>query len=394
MAGDISKKEHCALILGGGLNGYCTARELAECGVKNIILTDEKKDYAFFSNKLLRTYIREATAENILDLILNLQKEFDCVVVYPVSDIFLTVLDEAYDKIEDKRGIIYNSEILHTLFDKSAQYDFCEINNIAYPKTLSLREYFSSEAKTLQYPLLIKPNSCDKNNYGKVFKTLVVETESDLVKEREHLEQYLAYGIDLLITEYIRGGDEDIYGYVGYRTKEGEIIAEWGWRKLSQFPEGSGIFATINNQCPEEVITLGQKIFNLMDLQGINEIEFKYDAPSKTYKYIETNFRTPMLSRLGHLTGVSSCYTQYCDCTGNTVLKQTQEIKKNVHYVLLQAEVVNFIRRPKYLPKLLHNVFKSDKTYFAIFNPRDPIPAFMNIVYTLLDAKQMIQRFG
>ena len=393
MVGDIAKKENCALILGGGLNGYCTARELAECGVKNIILTDEKKDYAFFSNKLLRTYVQEATADNIYNLILSLQKEFDCVVVYPVSDIFLTALDEACERIEDKRGIIYNPEILHTLFDKSAQYDFCDKNNIAYPKTLSLKEYLSSKTNTLQYPLLVKPNSCDKNNYGKVFKTLVVETESDLEKEKEHLMEYLSSEIDLLITEYIPGGDEDIYGYVGYRTRDGEVLSEWGWRKLSQFPEGSGIFATINNQYPEEIVEIGRRIFHLMNLHGINEIEFKYDATSGTYKYIETNFRTPMLSRLGHLTGVSSCYTQYCDCTGNAVLKRTQEIKKDVHYVLLQAEVVNFIRRPRYLPKLLRNVFKSDKTYFAIFNPRDPVPAFMNIVYTLLDAKQMIQRF-
>ena len=195
MAGDIAKKEHCALILGGGLNGYCTARELAECGVKNIILTDEKKDYAFFSNKLLRTYIREATAENILELILNLQKEFDCVVVYPVSDIFLTTLDEVYDKLNDKRGILLNSDTLHRYYDKSAQYAFCADNDIAYPKTLVLTEYFSSTPDSLQYPLLIKPNSCDKNNYGKVFKTLIVETPDELNQKRKELEKYLSSGI-------------------------------------------------------------------------------------------------------------------------------------------------------------------------------------------------------
>lgn len=393
MAGDTAKKENCALILGGGLNGYCTARELAECGVKNIILTDGKKDYAFFSNKLLRIYVQETTAENILNLILSLQKEFDCVVVYPVSDIFLTVLDEIYGRLNDKRGILLNSDTLHRYYDKSAQYAFCADNDVAYPKTLSLIEYFSSTSDSLQYPLLIKPNSCDKNNYGKVFKTLIVETPDELNQKRKELEKYLSSGIDLLITEMIPGDDDCIYGYTCCRTSKGEIVSEWGWRKLSQFPEGSGVFATIKNEANPVVMDIGRDIFEKMNFYGIGEIEFKYDVRDGKFKYIEANFRGPMFIRLGKLSNVTSCYAQYLYCTGAEIPWNIQDTSTNIHYVFFQAEVVNTIRRIGYVKKMLRNIFKSDKTSFAIFDIRDPLPALMNPLFILADAKRMIKRF-
>lgn len=386
-------KENCALILGGGFNGYITARELAECGVKNIFLADVKKDYAFYCNKITRTFLIPFDAEKIAELINTLYQEYNTVVVYPVSDMHITLLDNALEEIGNTQGIVLNSYLLKTLFKKSDQYRFCAEHNIAHPKTLNLRDYLNTPKNELKFPLLIKPNFCNAENYGNVFKTLVVNTEEELNDKLPELQKLLDAGINLLITEVIPGGDEELYGYVAYRSKTGMIHAEWGWRKLAQFPENYGIFSTISNQCPEEVLILGHEIFELMDFQGIGEIEFKFDARDKTYKYIETNFRTPMLSRLGHLTGVDTCYTQYLDCVGDEIRVQKQEKSKDVHYVLMQAELVNFLKRPSYFGKMMRNIFKSDKTYFAIFDWKDPMPAVMNVFYTLADAKNMIRRF-
>lgn len=387
------ENNNCALILGGGLNGYRTARELAECHVKHIILVNDKCDYAFYSNKIWKKIVQPPVSSSIISLLEDLHKTYNYIVLYPVSDIYITELKKAYPYIADKRGIIYNPEVLENLYKKSEQYEYCALHNIAHPKTMHLCDYYKSSEKSLQYPLLIKPNCCDNNNYSNVFKTMVVKNENELSAASTQLNILLDTGIDLLITEVIPGEDEALYGYVGYRSKEGIILSEWGWRKLSQFPENYGVFASITNQCPEDVMQLGREIFEKMDLWGINEIEFKYDYRDGKYKYIETNFRTPMLSRLGHLTGVSTCYTQYLDSTGLPVETGEQNKMIDVHYVLFQAELINFLKRPKYISKLARNIFKSNKTYFAIFDIMDPLPAIFNVFYMIIDAKKMIRRF-
>lgn len=138
---------------------------------------------------------------------------------------------------------------------------------------------------------------------------------------------------------------------------------------------------------------LGRMIFEKMNIYGIGEVEFKYDSRDGEFKYIETNFRGPMFIRLGKLSNVTSCYAQYLYCTDSAVPWKVQDTTTNIHYVLFQAEVVNTIRRFGYIKKMLTNLFKSDKTSFAIFDIRDPLPALMNPLFILADAKRMIKRF-
>ena len=191
----------------------------------------------------------------------------------------------------------------------------------------------------------------------------------------------------------IPGDDDCIYGYTCCRTSNNKIVSEWGWRKLSQFPEGSGVFATIKNEANPVVMNIGRKIFEEMNFYGIGEVEFKYDSRDGKFKYIETNFRGPMFIRLGKLSNVTSCYAQYLYCTGEEIPWNAQDTTTNIHYILFQAEIVNTIRRFGYIKKMLRNIFNSDKTSFAIFDIRDPLPALMNPLFILADAKRMIKRF-
>lgn len=386
---EIQSRNACALILGGGLNGYSIARELHENGVKNLILFNEKKSFAFHSNKLTATQIVSPNKETLHQAIQSLHKEYELIVAYP-GEYYLGSLCDLYSDINDFCYIGFNPDNIRHLFNKSDQYTFCEEHNIAHPKTKNLGDYMASQEQDLAYPLLVKPDAWGQNTmHQKIFKTLVFNTEEEFKAQAKMLSELMRQGINLLITEVVPGDDDTIYGYVAYRSKTGEILNEWMWRKLSQHPEGYGVFSTISNQGSNRVRELGREIFQKMNLQGINEIEFKYDSRDDRYKYIETNFRTPMFIRLGHLTGVDVCYTQYLDAMGITPGKQVQIQDKDVHYVVFRSEMQNLIARPGYITNFWRNIFCSDKTYFSVFDPHDMMP----LIYSIAElSRAMVQK--
>lgn len=377
---EIQSRNNCALILGGGLNGYSTVRELHKNGVKNLIILNEEKNFAFHSNKLTATRIISPEKEALHQAIKSLHKEYELIVAYPVSDIYIETLCDLYSDINDFCYIGFNPDNIHNLFKKSEQYAFCKEHNIIHPKTENLAEYMDSKEQTLTYPLLVKPDVWNQDTlHHKIFKTLVLNTEEEFTARAEMMSALIHQGINLLITEIVPGGDDAIYGYVAYRSKKGEILNEWIWKKLSQHPEGYGVFSTISNQGSNKVRELGREIFQKMNLQGINEIEFKYDSRDDQYKYIENNFRTPMFLRLGYLTGVDVCYTQYLDAMGIIPDKQIQIQDRDIHYVLFRSELQNLIARPGYITKFWHNIFHSNKTYFSMIDINDLMPMIYNL---------------
>ena len=371
----------CALILGGGLNGYSIARELHENGVENIVLFAGRRDFVFHSNIYTTVRIVPPEIGVLHQAIKLLHDDYNFIVTYPISDVYVESLYTLHRTIDDFCYIGFNPSTIHDLFSKSQQYTFCKEHNIPHPKTKNLIDYMLSRERDLTYPLLVKPDVWDQNTRDKkTFKTLVLNTEEDLEAQNERLSELMRQGINLLITEIVPGDDDTIYGYVAYRSKTGKILSEWIWRKLSQYPEGYGVFSTISNQGPDRVRELGREVFEKMNLHGINEIEFKYDARDDQFKYIETNFRSPMFIRLGRLTGVDVCYTQYLDATGVTPKKQVQIQDKNIHYVHFQSELLNLIARPGYITKFWRNIFSSDETYFSLFNPHDIMPMIYSII--------------
>ena len=281
----------------------------------------------------------------------------------------------------------FDVEKIHNLITKNDQYMFCKCNAIDYPKTDTLENYLKSDKSNMMYPLLIKPDVWDEKTLLKgIPKTLILETQDDLQEHLPRLNEILAHGINMLISEVIPGDDCHIYRYVAYRSKDGQCLGEWIGRKLTQHPEGYGVFSTISNQAPYEILLIGRKIFEKMDLWGINDVELKYDARDQKYKYIETNYRTSMFHRLGHLSGVDLCYIRYLDTCGMSSPKQIQNRDINIHFVSFKNELFNLLARPGYITKLCYNIFHSDKTYFSLWNLHDPKPFLSDVKIVLRES--------
>ena len=368
------KKSHCVLVLGGHVNGYSIIQELYEKKVREIILFAYSRELATYSNKIKKFVLIDKTPESLHQKIEKLHTEYEKIIVFPTDDLQLENLHKLHNKINSFCFLPFNPENLQSCLDKHVQYTYCEELGIPYPKTIYIHEKKDlKNIELIQFPILLKPSKRDDLR-GKVFRNLKIDSPDDLNKVKKEMENYLDAGIKFLASEIIPGGDDCIYAYVAYRDMNGKILNEWTGKKLAQYPDNFGVFASASNEAPEEVKIQGRKLLNNMDIKGIAQPEFKYDTRDKKYKLMEINLRSMMWHRVGNLSGVNLQYSQYLDAMGEKVCSQVQIKNKDIHFIYLKYEIINLIRRRKYLRTFIRNLKESDETYIAVYDRQDIKP--------------------
>ena len=368
------KENSCALILGGYVNGYSIIQELHESGVKNIILFDTSKKVASWSNKIKKSVIIDSSPGSLLQELQTLHNEYDYIVIFPTKDPQLENLYCLYEKISGYCFIPFNKNNLLECLDKFNQYRYCEILNIPHPKTLEIRTIEEiAGISEFEFPCLIKPKKHLDQKFN-IFKNLYLQNEQDLKKHEHLLKEFILKGVSFIASEIIPGDGSNIYAYVGYRDNNGTILNEWTGKKLSQYPDDFGVFSSASNSAPEEILKQGRILLNGLDLKGIAEPEFKYDMRDGRYKLMEINLRSMMWNRVGNLSGVKIQYTQYLDAIGGQVPVYKQEKGTNIHFVYLRHEIINLISRKGYYKIFFNNLFRGDKTCFALFDITDLKP--------------------
>lgn len=365
------KKSNCSLVLGGTVAGYSIIKALHETGLRDIILFDTERRLAAYSNRLTKFVLIDDSAEAVFAALEELHREYEQIIIFPTGDKQIEQLDELYERIESYCFLPFNHDNLREFVNKINQYAHCEKVGVPFPKTIVLHEPDETEAiLQIPFPILLKPS---KQN-ASVFKNLVLQSAADFRREEAQIRQFLRAGITFLASELIPGDSSHVYAYMGYRTKQGVILNEWTGKKLSQYPNHFGVFSSASNQSVPVVLEQGRTLLETMNLYGICEPEFKYDPRDGTYKLTEVNLRSMMWNRMGSLSGVNLPYTQYMDAIGQAAERQQQEQTRRIHYVYSKHELFGLLNGTISFKTFWHNLFGSDKTYFAVFDPHDIKP--------------------
>lgn len=365
-------------MLGSYLNGYSIVQELYEKNVENIILFDYSKKMGAYSNKIVYFKLIEKGSEGLYNALNKLNLEYEKIIIFPTDDLHLEYLNKIYNKIENFCFIPLNPHNFSDIVHKYVQYEYCKKLGIPYPKTIQIKTKNDLDNINIQYPVLIKPDKREDLKID-IFKNIIIENQSDLIKKKEKISKFIDMNITFLASEIIPGNGNCVYAYIAYRNKNGIILNEWSGKKLSQFPNDFGIFASASNKSPEIVSKQGRKLIEAMNIHGIAQPEFKYDYRDGKFKLMEINLRSMMWHRVGNLSGVNVQYSQYMDGLGKEVSKQKQIKDKVIHFVYLNHEIINFIFRKKYAKIFYNNIFKSDITYFAAYDRNDIKPFIMDI---------------
>ena len=363
-----------AVVLGSYLNSYAIIQELYEKKVSEIAILASYKKAAWYSNKINIKLFHEDSKEGLYKSLLKLKEQYNLLVIFPTDDKQIEYLADLYNKIIDFCFIPFNINNVKEYSDKYKQYKACERLNIPYPKTVEINSTNEIEKLTqIPYPILIKPTTRKDLNM-KVFRSLELKNSQELNKAQSLISSFIKKGISFIASEIIPGDGSNIYAYTGYRNLQGKILNEWTGKKLSQFPNDYGIFASGSNEAPIQVLEQGQKLLNGMNLVGINEPEFKFDSRDGKYKLMEINLRSMMWHRVGNISGVNIQYTQWLDAIEAEVKKQNQTKNKQIKYIYLRHEIINLLTRKKYFSIFFSNLSNNGTKNYAMFDKTDLKP--------------------
>jgi len=387
-----------SLVIGGYVNGYSIISELYDSGVREIWLFDYGSSLSRYSNKIKGFSVIEKKPESLEKALKDLRKKYEYIVCFPTDDLQLALLSNIYNSIKGFCFVPFNVENLDKSQNKFFQYVCCERIGIPCPKTIEITDKNEiCKIFNLNFPLIVKPSKREDLTTD-VFRNIYLEKRSDFQNIKNKIMEYLESNIEFIFSEFVPGDDTNIYAYTAYRSKSGKILNEWTGKKLNQYPDLFGVFSSASNEAPDIIRVQGRKLLEEMNLYGIIEPEFKLDSRDGKYKLMEINLRSMMWHRVGYLSGVPLHCSQLFDALGKKVSRKSQNKKEIVHFIYFKHEFFNLLTRKGYFKFFMKNIFRSDRSNFAIFDLTDIKPFLYDLMsyprrFVVLCLKPYLMRF-
>jgi LmbE family N-acetylglucosaminyl deacetylase/predicted ATP-grasp superfamily ATP-dependent carboligase len=112
-----------------------------------------------------------------------------------------------------------------------------------------------------------------------------------------------AEGVDVLLQEYIPGGDDQLFTAGVFRCAEGHLA--FLGRKLKQHPPSLGIARLAETAEVPELVPGSVALLRELGYEGISQVEYKRDARDGSFQLIEANYRPWVWSGLATVCGVN-----------------------------------------------------------------------------------------
>ena len=197
--------------------------------------------------------------------------------------------------------------------DKTFQIQAAADAGIAVPRTWmpnSWQDLAAIAAQTGER-LLAKPSPVRFPVGANPSFKAVVAPGAALLERR--LRSLVSSPADVLVQEYIEGGDSCHYGSVCYRAESRDACFVLTTRKVRQTTLEAGIMAVGRVVDAPEVRRMSLRLVESLDYRGVIHIEFKRSPRDGKYYFIEWNARAPYFHSIGWRAGFDGAYFAYCD---------------------------------------------------------------------------------
>ena len=210
------------------------------------------------------------------------------------------------------------------LLSKESTYDVADRAGVRRPWSATVRskDEMAAAAAEGRYPSIMKP--CLSHEWRALFgddRVILAHSAEQLVSASAPA---LDAGLDLMVSEYIPGGDSDVEEAIVVRAPDGSYPVAFGCQKIRQHPAGFGAASLCRSAPVPESMALAQRLLDEAGYVGVAGIETKRHAETGEYLLIEVNVRVPTQWGLGDASGGDSSRRLHATLAGREVGPQPE----------------------------------------------------------------------
>ena len=282
------------VIFGGHIQALGLARQIAEKGKEVVLVVEDGCSVARFSRAVDRTIICHNGIVDWSKAISDMELPEKGTLLFPTNDEAVEWLCAHYDEYKTRFALgVPEPKVIELFNNKRAAYQYAAAHKVPcpecwYPDTLEDVEVLSKE---LSYPVVVKP--AVMYSFHATFGKKAFRCD-DAASLKATYSRIAAKGYPLetlVVQEFLDGGAKNLYS-CGVMAAGGEIIVSMQANRIRQNPMDFGNSTTYAISCfVPEIQEQTEALLRMVGYRGVGEVEWMWDAKSKTYKFLEINTR-------------------------------------------------------------------------------------------------------
>jgi predicted ATP-grasp superfamily ATP-dependent carboligase len=282
-----------AIILGGDANALSVARSLSRMGVA-VTYLGPADAYARHSRHC--RYMPIPAADSVEDSMAQVLLGTDArslagAVLLPCSDAAITLLVREGVRLAQRFRLDQcDPRARLALLDKLSTYRLAEAAGVTTPRywLANDRQQLLALRQQLVFPLIVKPRLSHLFEQAFNCKHIFASSFDELLAG---FDAAGAAGLEVMLVEWIPGGDETICSYFTYLDEAHAPLFHFTKRVIRRLPAGMGAACYAITDWIPELIQPALALFRQAGLRGLANVEFKRDPRDGGYKLMECNAR-------------------------------------------------------------------------------------------------------
>jgi D-aspartate ligase len=300
-------------------------RSLGRLGVPVFAIDAEPRGPAAESRYLRRRFVFDLGDAESADLVEVLLRASEAIgrraVLIPTWDETAVAVSEIIDLLDDAFLVPRQpDELPGALTDKAEMSRLARRHDVPTPEIVVPQQLddVRAFAGSATFPVMLKGIDGNRLKARTGRKMVLVDGPAELLRLYSELED--PDDPNLMLQEYIPGGDDTVWMFNGYFDERSDCLVGFTGRKLRQTPIYTG--ATSLGICTRnDVINqTTRRWMKAIGYRGILDIGYRYDARDGQYKVLDVNPRIGATFRLFVASnGMDVARALYLDLTGQPV---------------------------------------------------------------------------
>jgi D-aspartate ligase len=291
------------VVVVGQLGGLAIMRSLGAWGVP-LYGVDASPDAPALRSRYCRERVildfKEHAPEPYLDGLLALGRRIG------QRAILIATSDETTQFVADHRDALRGQyifqdnppELIRSLASKREMFELATRHGVPTPHTVFPKCVQDVEryAATGRFPVMLKGIYGNRLAARTRKKMVIVQSAAELLAEYQEMED--PHEPNLMLQEYIPGGDDQVYIFNGYFNDKSDCLVGFTGHKIRQFPVHVGCASLGECRWNETVATITTRFMKAVGYRGILDIGYRLDPRDGQYKVLDINPRVGQAFRL------------------------------------------------------------------------------------------------